>query len=120
MTTDVQRLCARLRPDRPPKGIAEYGHNHDLTPQERQMRAVLRRIKDSRWRLRKATTDARRLMYARRLARAFRDWHTLYTTWVPGPSGYRPLPIRIMGWKPKPDHWDPPEITGHFSDPLAP
>lgn len=84
------------------------------------MRAVLRSLKECRWQLRKATTDDRRLMYARRLARSYKRWHDLYENWVPGPSGYKPMPIRIMGWKPKPQHWDPPEITGEFSDPLPP
>jgi hypothetical protein len=120
MTTDVQRAVAFRRPDLPPKGIASYGHDHPLTPQEFQLRASLRRIQDSRWRLRKADPNSpEALRFARRLARAYKRWHDLYTAWVPGPSGYRPQPIRLMGWKHKPEHWDPPQITGHFSDPLA-
>jgi len=98
-----------------------YGHDHPLTPAEWQMRAALRRIQDSRWRLRKAEPNSpEALRFARRLAKAYKRWHDLYSTWVPGPSGYRPAPIRILGWKPKPPHWDPPAIEGTFNDPLPP
>lgn len=121
MTTDVQRWCVRRRPDRPAKGYLSYSPLDQLTPQERQMRAVLRSLQDVRWKLRKAEPNSpEALRFARRLARAYKRWHDLYTNWVPGPSGYKPMPIRIMGWKPKPQHWDPPEITGQFSDPLSP
>ena len=121
MTTDVQRAVAFRRPDLPPKGISSYGHDHPLTPQEFQLRASLRRIQDSRWRLRKAEPNSpEALTYARRLAKAYQRWKALYDNWVPGPSGYKPMPIRILGRRPKPQHWEPPEITGHFSDPLSP
>lgn len=121
MTTDVQRWCAFCRPDLPPKGIASYGHDHDLTPQERQMRAVLRSLQEVRWQLRKAEPNSpEALRFARRLAKAYQRWKALYDNWVPGPSGYKPMRINLMGWKPKPQHWDPPEITGQFSDPLSP
>lgn len=120
MTTDVQRAVAFRRPDLPPKGYLSHSPLEILTPQERQMRAVLRSLQENRWQLRKATTDDRRLMYARRLARAFQRWKALYDSWVPGPSGYKPMPIRILGRRPLAEPYEPPAITGHFTDPLPP
>lgn len=121
MTTDVQRAVAFRRPDLPPKGIASYGHDHPLTPQEFQLRASLRRIQDSRWRLRKAEPNSpEALIYARRLAKAYQRWKALYDNWVPGPSGYRPQPIRILGRRPAAPTYEIPRITGEFSDPLPP
>lgn len=121
MATDVQRRCAALWPHRPAKGYLSHSPLEVLTPQERKLRAALRKIQDSRWRLRKAepnSPDA--LRFARRLAKAYKRWHDLYTNWVPGPSGYRPQPIRILGRRPALPTYEIPPITGEFSDPLPP
>ena len=121
MTTDVQRWCAFRRPDRPPKGYLEGSPLDQLTPQERQMRAVLRGLQEYRWQLRKAEPNSpEALRYARCLARTYQRWKALYDNWVPGPSGYRPQKISLLGRKPEAPPYEIPPITGEFSDPLPP
>ena len=121
--TSVQRKIHHKRPDLPAKGYLTATPLDQLSPQERQVRAVLRGVQEYRWQLRKAepgSADASR--YAKLLDRAYERWQDLYFNWVPGPSGYRPKPISKFGNNNDPDAgYDPPPIPEFvFVDPLPP
>ena len=117
--TSVQRKIHHKRPDLPAKGYLTATPLDQLTPQERQVRAVLRGMQEYRWQLRRAepgSPDA--IRFAKLLDRTYERWKALYDNWQPGPSGYRPQPISKYGNNDPGDSYDPPAIVGEFVDPF--